>query len=165
MFIGILVGQFFLSQHSNKRIDGYRLLILGIGGMVYIFLGMLVDWYFPINKNLWSSSYVLFTSGLAMVCFGFFYYVIDIKKFYYIGRPLEIYGTNSLAVFFFSALLAKIFHIVQVENHSLKEHLMSVLFTPNLTSYNASLAWAVLHLLFWFFVLWFLYHKKIYIKL
>ncbi|MCB1192585.1 MAG: DUF1624 domain-containing protein [Leptospiraceae bacterium] len=165
MIIGMFIGSILLDQKTDNTAHSYRLLFLSIWGMVCIISGMLWDSYFPINKNLWTSSYVLFTAGLAMICFACFYFLMEVKQLSFVGSPFEIYGTNSLAVFFFSALLAKTFNIIRVGNQSLKEYLMEILLTPYFSSYNASLAWAVLHLLFWFLVLLFLYKKKIYIKL
>lgn len=166
MLIGILLGRIFLIEKSQfKSIHNFRLAVVSSCGLICILIGLIFDNYFPINKNLWSSSYVLFTAGLAMLFFGIAYYFMEVKNIKYIGRFFEIYGTNSLFVFFFSALIAKTFNIVEVGNMSLKKYLVNSYLMPNFSIYNVSLLWAILHLLFWFLVLYIMYRKRIYIKL
>lgn len=70
--------------------------------------GLVFDVWFPINKNLWTSSYVLFTAGLALLLLAPAYYLVDMKHRDGWSRPFAIFGTNAIVVFFGSTLMAKI---------------------------------------------------------
>lgn len=104
--LGMLTGEFLMSKiHINKPLK--RILILVLAGAVLILLGTLWNYVFPINKNLWSSSFVCYAGGLSLLLFTFFHLIIDVwnyKKwaffFVVIGmNPITIYLAQSIINF------------------------------------------------------------------
>lgn len=162
---GMLVGYILTSSQSTTK----RLTTLLSMGTAFVVLGLLWSTFFPFNKSLWTSSYVLFTSGLATLFLTGLYWLIDIKKIQGWSQPLLWYGVNALAVFVASGLLAKILIRTKVTTpegleQSVWTHLYESLFVPWLSSYNASLAFAFMWVVFFGIILSVLYRKKIIIK-
>lgn len=162
---GLLVGSVLTSPQSTPK----RLNILLSAGIVSIVLGLAWNIFFPFNKSLWTSSYVLYTSGLATVLLTFFYWLIDVKQIHRWSQALLWYGVNALAVFVASGLLVKILILTKVttpegSKRSVLNHLHESLFTSWLSPVNASLAFAFLWVVFFGTILFVLYRKKIIIK-
>lgn len=132
-------------------------------------LGYIWDFWFPLNKSLWTSSYVVYTGGLALLFLAFCYWLIDVQKSTWWIKPFHIYGTNAIAVFFLSSLTAKSLYLIKVtmangESISLKNYIFSNIFLPIASPINASLMFAISYILIWLFVIWLLYRKQIFIK-
>lgn len=164
---GVHLGHWMLT----KKDENEKTIGMFIGGNILLVLGLIWDSVFPINKNLWTSSYVLYSSGFALNCFAMCYWVADIKKYRWWTKPFLIYGMNALFVYFISGIFGRtikrlIFISVSDEKSlNLKDYLFQSFVNPLFTSpYNASVAWALLMVAFWFIVLWLLYRKNIFIK-
>ncbi|HKJ93824.1 MAG TPA: DUF5009 domain-containing protein, partial [Longimicrobiales bacterium] len=93
---GILAGHWIRSARSRPRI---ALGMLGAGA-VGLALGWLWGLVFPINKSLWTSSYVLFTSGFALVLLAACYWAIDIRGWRRWATPFVAFGMNAIAAYF-----------------------------------------------------------------
>lgn len=124
---------------------------------------------FPLNKNLWSPTYVLFTAGLAMHSLALLHLLIDQKKIAAWARPFEIFGKNSILAFVGSGLLAKLLLVVfrwqeGEKTVTLQSWLYRTLYAPFLPDYVASLAWAATHVLLWLVILAALDRRKLYLK-
>jgi predicted acyltransferase len=130
--------------------------------------GLAWDTVFPINKSLWTSSYVLFTAGLASLFLAGFYWVADVKGYRSGLRPFVIYGVNAIVVFVASGLLAKTMALIKLPldgaTVSSQVFLYRTLFLSWLAPINASLAYAVANVAFWYAVLWWMDRRRIYIK-
>jgi predicted acyltransferase len=143
---------------------------LFFAGTVLLAAGWSWSLFFPINKSLWTSSYVVYTSGLALLTLGFCYYLIDIKDYKRWSKPFVIFGVNALALFVFSGIMARLLGIVRVAGSegkeiSLQQWIFQNLFLSWLEPINASLAYAVTFILVWLFLMWLLYRRRILIKL
>ena len=101
---GVLVGQLLLTSLSNER----KCSIMGVAGCVFLVLGWLWGYSFPINKSLWTSSFVLWTGGYALITFALCFWIIDILGYTKWTLPLKIFGMNALFAFIFHVLLLKI---------------------------------------------------------
>ena len=141
---------------------------LCVSGLVLTIAGVAWDGVFPINKSLWTSSYVLFTAGLASLCLAFFYWIADVEGYKSGLKPFVIYGVNAIVVFVASGLLAKTMAIIKLP---LGETLVSaqvfvyrLLFESWLAPINASFAFALTNVLGWYVVLWWMDKRGIYIK-
>lgn len=99
--LGSLTGAFLLSHYP--KLKGMIL-----GGLVMIVIGGLWSFVFPINKTLWTSSYVLWTAGWALLTFSFCYWMIEIKQWKKWVKPLELFGLNALAAYILHVLFLKI---------------------------------------------------------
>jgi len=132
-------------------------------------IGWSWGFWFPINKSLWTSSYVVYTAGLALCFLGFCYWLIDIKGYRRWAKPFVIFGVNALALFVFSGLMAKLLGLIKVtgaegKEISLQKWIFDSIFLPIASPINASLMFAVSFILLWLFLMWLLYRKRIFIK-
>jgi predicted acyltransferase len=162
---GVLTGVWLKTKKSDlEKVGG-----LFFFGIVLIALGWCWNFFFPFNKPLWTSSYVVYTSGLALCFLGFCYWLIDIKGYRRWSKPFVIFGVNALALFVFSGLLSKILGLIKVfgaegKQISLQKWIFDSIFLPLASPINASLMFAVSYILLWLFLMWLLYRKRIYIK-
>jgi predicted acyltransferase len=164
---GIYYGKIFLRE-SRFSIEQYYLgIFLGI---LLISLSFVWDIVFPINKGLWTGSYVLLTTGLAILVLHLLYDWIDVSKTKLWHKPFEIFGVNALAAFFLSSLFSKILTIPFLTNANgkqigLKTYLYAEYFASYFSSYNASFVWALVYTILWLAFFSILYKRKIFIKL
>lgn len=134
-------------------------------GLTGILAGMLWDLFFPINKALWTSSYVLYTAGWASSVLALLYWLIDVKGYRKFTGPFVVYGINAITVFFVSGLVPRILTRISVGGDlNLRQWLYQTLYTPWFSPVNASLAWAVSYVLGWYLILWLMHRKGIIIK-
>jgi predicted acyltransferase len=157
--LGVQAGYWIRSERSqNAKVVGML-----AAGAVGIALGLLWDVVFPINKNLWTSSYVVFTAGIALVSFAVCYWLVDVKGWQRWSFPFMLFGVNAIAVFFASGLGARLLTWIKVGDTTLKG-LIYPAYTANLSPINASLAWALSYVLLWMGIAWWMYRRKIFIK-
>ena len=163
---GILTGHWLRSGKPREEIAGWMF----VAGWLAIVAGLFWGIAFPINKSLWTSSYVVFTSGCALQFLGFCYWLIDVKGIQKWAKPAIIYGMNAIAVFVLSGLLARVFIFTKIcgpdgQSISLKQWIYETLFTSWLSPLNASLGYAILNVVFWLAMMTILYRKRIFIKI
>ena len=139
-------------------------------GTVLFALGWIWNGFFPFNKSLWTSSYVLVTSGLALLTFGFCYWLIDIKGYKKWAWPFIVFGANALALFVFSGIFARMMSAYKVaysddgKGISAQKWIVDHIFLKIFDPINASLAYAISFILLWLLFMWLLYRKGIYLK-
>ena len=139
-------------------------------GTVLIALGWIWNSYLPFNKSLWTSSYVLVTTGLALLVFASCYLLIDIKGYKRWAWPFVVFGVNALALFVFSGIFARMMSAFRVafteegKGISAQKWLVDKVFLALFEPINASLAFAISFILFWLFLMWLLYRKRVYLK-
>jgi predicted acyltransferase len=162
---GVLMGIILKAKQRTQENKVVWLFFFGFFGFL---LGLIVDLFFPINKSLWTSSYVLYTGGLASMGLAFCYWLIDVRQVTWFTKPFVIYGINAITVFFASGIIARSMNIIKTklngEEISLKGYLYQQFFTPYLSPINASLAGAITFVLIWLLVLWLMFRKNIIIK-
>ncbi len=159
-----LLGSFtgMMLQRGSPAQNAARL--LGVGA-VCVGVGWLWGLVFPNNKPIRTSSYAVFTAGLAMSLLGLFTWVIDVRGHRRWAEPLRIYGVNAITVFVGSGLVAKSMYLIRVPTAdgdiTLKAWIYQTFFTSWLSGELASLAYAITWVLSWFAVLWVLARKGI----
>jgi len=163
---GVLVGHLLCSS-GNYMKKTTLLLISGIAGFT---AGLIMDIWFPINKNLWSPSYVVFTAGIASICLGVCYWLVELKGYQRWGLPFVIYGTNAIVVYVLSSLAERLIYVwtlTQPDGSSinLQTYIFKKLFAPWASPANASLFYALTHVLIWLGFAAILYRKRIFIKI
>ena len=152
---GILAGHWLRSERPQiEKVVG-----MFVAGAACVVLGWAWNPFFPINKSLWTSSYVLFTAGLALQLLALCYWVIDIKGYRRWAWPFEVFGVNALALFVGTGLMVKLMSLFKVQGWIFRN-----LFLTWATPINASLAYAIAFILLWLFLMWLLYRKNILIK-
>jgi predicted acyltransferase len=124
--------------------------------------------FFPINKALWTSSYVFFTAGLALQFLALCYWLIDIRKYQSWARPFVVFGVNAIALYVGAGMMARLMGVIKLpwgsETISLQGWIFQKLFLPWAAPINASLAYAIIFVLLWLGLMWILYSRKIFIK-
>ena len=159
---GALTGRFLRGVRPARA----TVRALAASGAVSLVIGLGWGVYFPINKSLWTSSYVVFTAGVALLVLAACYWLIEIKGWTWWTGPFVVLGVNALAVFFLSTLLAIALARVHVGGaagppRAIQTVLFDTLFRPWLGPAAASLAWAVANVLLWLAAMWPLYRKGI----
>ncbi len=163
---GVLCGHWLRREKEHHE----KVAALFFFGLAATVTGWVWSFWFPLNKALWTSSYVFYTAGLALCILGFCYWLIDIKGYRKWAKPFLIFGVNALALFVFSGLTAKLMGIIKVgadtdgKSISLQSWIFKTIFLPFAAPINASLMFAVSYILLWLFLMWLLYRKRIYIK-
>ena len=147
----------------EKRVR--ELALAGVAGLV---LGLLWDPLFPINKALWTSSYVLFSAGAACVMLALCIWIIDIHRARGWTKPFVVYGVNPLVAFVGSGLMAKIIGMWKVNLGgrmvSIKQASYVLFFEPYFPPKVASMLWGLTFVLFWLAVLWVLCRRKWFLR-
>lgn len=164
--LGALTGRWIGTDRPlAERLNG-----LFAGGCLGMTLGMIWNWAFPINKGIWTSSYVLFTAGMACVSIATIMWIVDVHGWKRWTQFFVIYGTNPLVAFVGSGILARlIYSVFSVEyggrRTSLQGAIYESMFASWLSPLNASLAFALCFVAFWFGILYVLYRRRIFVKL
>lgn len=161
--LGLFAG-LLLADKTRGAAD--KALALLVRGAVLVLVGYVWDWFFPINKKIWTSSYAVFTAGQAMVALGLLAYAIDVRgrRAWWV-RPLEIYGRNALTVFVASGLLARSMSIVKVRDDlSLKSWIYETFYLSWTSGPFASLLFALSWVVAWFVVLAWMWRRGIVLR-
>lgn len=163
---GVLVGC-YLKRGSIT--DSEKVAWLSFYGFLTFILGLVWGLQFPINKYLWTSSYVLYTGGLATIFLGLMYWIIDCKGYKKYTKPFLVYGVNAITVYFLSGMLGRVMTLIKVSSAdggqvNLKEWIYQSVFASVFSPINASLAYAITYIVFWGAFVWIMYNRKIFIK-
>ncbi len=173
---GVLTGHLLRSKRSPAEKTAWMM----VGGAVLMWLGLIWDLALPINKSLWTSSYSVFMAGLAALCLGVYYWLIDVQGWRRWARPFAIYGMNAITVFVLAGVLGRISLAVKIGSTesavSLKTWLYNHLCAPFASAdtapflgflaspRNASLLWALMYVTVLYLVAWGMYRKKWFVK-
>ncbi len=161
--IGMLTGQLF----KKINVPSERVVWLFFIGAILIVSGLAWGMIFPINKSLWTSSYVLYSAGIGMQFLAACYWLVDVQGFSRWAKPFIYYGTNAIFVFVASGLLAKTLIRIKVGDDgklSVWTFLYQNLYANWLPPKDASLLFAITLILFFLIILWQMYKRKIFIK-
>jgi predicted acyltransferase len=152
---------------------------LFIVGSVLTVLGLFWNLSFPINKNLWTSSYVVYTGGIAIMCTAFCIWLIDYKQYTKISKPFVKVGANALTAYILSEMVSALLDTIVIQGVSIKGHISQGIFSGfsdekfkdvGITHPDFSLAqlsshlYAFLWIIPFYILLSWMYKKKIFIK-
>lgn len=165
---GMYIGQILNLQIPKIEIAKKTIII----GIALVITGLIWNIIFPINKSLWSSSYVLYTAGIATLCLTLLYYIIDVFNYKKWTKFFLIWGVNPMIVFFFSGIIPRVLSSIKVQNPevtaehiNLQNFIYSYRIVPIFSNpLNASLAFALLYALLWSLILWVFYKNKLIFK-
>jgi predicted acyltransferase len=172
VIFGYLVGHYIITKGKTpEMLNG-----LFVAGAVLVFCGFTWDMFFPINKKIWTSSYTIYTTGLALIILSVLIYVIEFKnRKGWFGRFFDVFGKNALFIFVLSGLLPRAVALVKIRdgldiNGNMKflnplswfyNKVCAPLFTePKM----GSLLYAICFIAGMWFLAWLLDKKKIYIR-
>lgn len=164
--LGVFAGEWLLSNATRTR----KVAGLLLGGLAGLALGMLWDPWFPINKNLWTSSYVLFTAGYGLIVLAVCLWLMDVRRWRRWAKPFVVFGTNAIALFVMSGLLSDILATWTVSlaggrKLSLKAYIFETFFLPMARPVDASLLFALSYVLLWLGIMWIFHRRRIFLKI
>ncbi len=158
---GILAGHIILSSKSQEQ----KVITLFSAGFFALIIGFFWNYIFPINKNIWTSSFVMVTSGLASMVLATSIYFVDILGRTRFTKPGIIFGANAIAVYVLSDVWGQFFYNIKYFGSSLSGHFMQLFESAGWNMKFGSFLFAVIFICFNFIPAYFLYKKKIFIKL
>ncbi|MEG5063487.1 heparan-alpha-glucosaminide N-acetyltransferase domain-containing protein [Microcoleus sp. B3-A4] len=166
--VTVLTGYFTGEWLRVQPIKTSTSVNLAICGLSWVVIGHLWGFLFPINKQLWTSSYVVFTAGWALLLLAACYETIEVRNWKW-GRPFEIMGLNAIFLFVASGIVARILlktHICTAEKApTTYTWIYENWFLPWAGPLNGSLAFAVTAVLFWWLILYGMYRRGWAIKI
>jgi len=156
---GVLVGMVLAKPQANKLIS------LFVIATLLLIAGYVLNIWFPINKAIWSSSFVLATSGWATLILGVIYFLSDVLSFKF-GAIFKYASMNAITLFFASMFVSKSFELIKFgENNNIHSYLYNTIFVhPFLSNEMSSLLYALSVVAFYLALGYILYKKKIFIK-
>ncbi len=163
--IGLLNGEWL---RSNRGRAAKAMGMAGLGIALAI-AGEIFNFWFPINKKLWTSSFVLLTAGLAMICLAACYWLLDIKQ-WRAGwtKFFLVFGMNAIAAYVLSELGADLLDRMQLHGAdgvlTWQEVVYQKVFAPLASPANASLLYGIAYVLICWVVMWVLYKRQIFLK-
>jgi predicted acyltransferase len=165
----VIIG-YYIGEIVGKRSQGgksvFKILVLGasLAG-----LGLLWGKFFPINKSLWTSSYVLYTAGLAMLVFAVIYWIADVVKLRKWGGFFIVFGTNALFSYFIAGLWAWLLAFPKFQSHGVEVRLYSWFYeqvcVPVAGKMTGSLIFAIIQMMIVWCIALILHRKKVMIRL
>lgn len=168
VLIGYGVGILIKEMERQKMLPA----LLVSGGMLVV-TGLIWGLVLPINKPLWTGSYVLYTAGLAMLLLGMLIWLIDFKGYKKWASFFVVFGMNPLVIYALSCLWVRILMklipvsvITETVPRASNAYvaLYESVFIPLAGPLNGSLFFALSHVVFFWFIAWVLYRKNIFIK-
>jgi predicted acyltransferase len=165
VLIGTLTGDWLRS--SRKAFQ--KSVGLFAAGFLMTASGLLLHPVFPINKQLWTSTFVLFTAGAALLLLGLCYVLMDVIGLKKWAFPFLVLGTNAIFAYVTSILMAKILVLIEVPTAAgriaLQSYIFEHFFSPLAGDLNGSLIFAVLFVIIWVVMFIPFYRKRIFIKI
>ncbi len=154
---------------ATTRTGGKKATGMAVAGFAAMAAGYIWNFAFPINKSIWTSSYVWFTGGAALITLALCYTAIEIRGWRRIFRPAVVLGLNAITLFVFSGMLAKTLGYIKLTGPtgrptSLLNYVYRSWFAPLADPYNTSLLYALANLLVLWAVLYWMDRKGIYLK-
>jgi predicted acyltransferase len=175
--VQVLFG-YFVGNYIQVKGKNYEMLTnLFVAGCILAFTGLCWDLVFPINKKIWTSSFVLYTSGLATIVLSIFIYLVEFRKF--TGgwsRLFDVFGKNPLFIFVLSGFLPRVLALLRWEE-GIDPASGKVKYTSSLPWFyehickpvsdnlkNGSLLYAITMIVFYWMIVYVMDKKKIYIR-
>lgn len=173
VIFGYLCGDYIVRKGKTpEMVNG-----LFVAGVVFMFGGYIWDMVFPINKKIWTSSYVVFTTGLAMTIIAVMIYMIELKgRRGWLAKFFDVFGKNPLFIYMLSGFLPRLLGIIRITNGLddsgkvsytsplpwFYEHICKPVFPNNLK--NGSLLYALIWIIVMWAIVYWMDKKKIYVK-
>lgn len=162
--LGVIAGLWLRSPVQGER----KVNVLALAGIALVAAGQAWHPLFPINKQLWTSSYVLLSAGAAAILLAACMYLIDIRGFRAWSQPFIVLGRNAITLFVVSGLIAKLLVLIPVQHNGVRTVLQSLIFdyafawigSPQV----ASLAYALVFLALMYGLCHFLYRYGIFLR-
>src|SRR5664279_2919279 len=162
---GVLTGEWLGTFHDAKK----KVADMLAAGTVLVAAGLVWDLWFPINKKLWTSSFVLFTAGCGLLCLAACYWINDVKHHRGLWtKPFVIFGTNAIAAYILADLFSSVLYSIRVHigrrTMPLQDYIYRTAFGQVTPRELGSLEYALAFVLVCFLPIWWMYRKRIFLK-
>jgi predicted acyltransferase len=165
VLIGVLVGGWLRAERPARQ----KLAFLLAAGVVLLLAGWLLQPLLPINKRLWTSTFVLFSSGISLLVFALVYAVVDLQQSRWWTAPALVFGTNAILAFVLSSVITSSIDHIHVPGGgaavSLHRWAYQHIFASWLMPIHASLAYAIMIVLVNLALIFPLYRKRMYVRI
>jgi len=158
---GMLCGKIIL-DNSNSLKD--KIIKLFYWGAIILIIGSFWDYIFPINKHIWTSSYVLYSSGLAMIVLAMSMWIIDEKKYTNNIKFGLVFGSNAITAYVLHGIVWRLFQFPVINGVGFQKFWMDTGTSIGLPAKFVSFDWAIFYTLVIYFIVYQLYKRKIFIK-
>ncbi|NJB71422.1 putative acyltransferase [Saonia flava] len=156
--LGIFTGLILVSKRQKKEV------LLAALGVIFLIVGHLWDLAFPINKALWTSSFVMVTAGWANIVLALIYFLTDVKGIQF-GSIFKKVGANAITIYFLSSFISKLMGMIKVGETSLHGWLFNTVYVQGFMPIKmSSLLYGLSVVAFYLFLAQILYKRKIFIK-
>ncbi|TNE72971.1 DUF1624 domain-containing protein [bacterium] len=157
---GVLTG-YYLSNSEKLEV---KISTLFFWGVLLLVIGEIMDYGFPINKTIWTPSYVIFMSGMALLFLAMCMFLVDLKGIKNWSALFIVFGSNAIAFFMLSGLFGRLILMPQINGMRLKSWIFDTVFAPYFGNYIGSIAFSVVFMSILYSVMYWLYKKKIFWK-
>jgi predicted acyltransferase len=165
----VIIGFYTGELVGNKSKGGKAALKTLVIGAALLGLGLLWNKLFPINKALWTSPYVLYTAGIAMMALSAIYWLADIVKFRKWGLFFIVFGTNALFSYFLAGVWTRLMLLIKIpragNDINLYTWFYETICVPVAGNMNGSLMFAIIQMMLIWCIALILYRKKVMIRL
>lgn len=156
-FFGLAAGQILTNTYKKREMP---FVILFLSGVVLTLLTLTINRWIPINKNIWSSTFVLLTSGLAYIIVALLYYIIDIKNHVKMFKPFVLIGGSPFVIYIISEIIRKTLWVIPVTSQSqgtvmtMNVWLTTIFFTPWAGNWLDSLYFSLFYAIVWSYLVY-----------
>ncbi|MEP7111156.1 MAG: heparan-alpha-glucosaminide N-acetyltransferase domain-containing protein [Ferruginibacter sp.] len=160
---GMLAGHLIISNKTADR----KIIWLFLAGFISFTIANAWNWFFPINKNLWTSSFVLFVGGLDCMILASLYFLTDVSGIRKWATFALVFGSNAMAAYLVSEFFYNIIYFKYggVNSKSLNAVIINAVIPSGISPELISLIWAILYCILCYVPLYILYKKKIFLKI
>ena len=160
---GMLAGLLLLSNKNAER----KIIWLFLAGFISFTIANGWNWFFPINKNLWTSSFVLYVAGIDCMVLASLYFLVDFSGIKKGSTVALVFGTNAIAAYLISEFFYNIiyFKIGGIHGTSLNDVIIKSIIPSGLSLEMISFIWAVFYCILCFVPTYVMYRKKIFLKI
>ncbi len=162
---GVLTGSWLRSDCSS----GKKSIPMLVSGILLIFTGLVLSPLMPINKNIWTSTFTIFMAGIALTGSALFYWIIDVKGYKRWAGVFVMFGMNSISLYFLSEIIDTSLRFIRLNlrdgtNRSIRAYIYRTFFAPYASPETASLLFAITFLVLMLVIAWWMWRKRIFIK-
>lgn len=165
VIIGYMTGEIVGSKGAPNGVNVLKMVVYGIAAII---IGLLWSITFPINKPLWTSSYVLYTGGISLILLAILYLIIDILNINGWTGFFRVFGVNALFIYIMAGLWTKTMFLIRIpavgDTINLYSWIYTKLCVPLFGKLPGSLVFAIIQVLIMWLLGYILYRKKIFIK-
>ena len=165
ILFGYFTGAWLKRQSTISSRTSLNLLMFGLAALV---IGLVWNGFFPINKKLWTSSFVMVTTGWGLISLAACYELIDVRKYSKLFKPFEIMGLNAIFIYVASIVLIKLLMVNQI---GIGEQAKSIyqLLNHQLFGWagvlNSGVLFAIATVLLWMGVSYLMYRQRWFVKI